>query len=230
MLHYDLHARERKARDHIEEEQQRLQELKELKHIKHQQQLIQQQHGTSFSTRKVTAASSKYTWQADCRLGRKDAVIKGLAHGFFLANVRDHHDQKTPLIIASRWGETPLVRALLLRKADVMAQDMHGNSSLSFACQYGHLEIVRMLLGVKLGGKEMIHVCNKVNLSPLHRAAIYNHREVINLLLQEGASSDSKDNAHRTPLDYARLYKHPEATSMLEQWETMLSAVVKGGK
>jgi ankyrin repeat protein len=59
-------------------------------------------------------------------------------------------------MVASRWGEGPLVKALLLRKADVLAQDMHGNSSLAFAAQYGHLNIVTMLLGVKNGGREMV--------------------------------------------------------------------------
>jgi len=48
-----------------------------------QQALIEKQKGTSgmFKTRNVTAASSKETWQQDCRLGRKDAVLQGLAQG-----------------------------------------------------------------------------------------------------------------------------------------------------
>ena len=64
--------------------------------------------------------------------------------GYFLVNIRDHHDQKTPLLVSSRWGENQLVKALLLRKADVLAQDMHGNSALAFASQYGHIDICKV--------------------------------------------------------------------------------------
>ena len=77
-------------------------------------------------------------------MGRKDAILQGLAQGYFLVNIRDHHDQKTPLLVSSRWGENQLVKALLLRKADVLAQDMHGNSALAFASQYGHIDICKV--------------------------------------------------------------------------------------
>ena len=239
MLHYHLHNNELKARQYVEEEKQRLLENKTMEHRRHEQRLIQLQQQTS-QTRQtsiavprkeasVTAASNKATWAQDIRLGRKDAVLKGLSQGYFLVNVRDSHDRKTPLIIASRWGEGPLCKSLLLRKADVSAVDMHGNSSLAFASQYGHLNIVQQLIGVKNGGKEMINVLNNTMLSPLHRAAMYNHADVIQWLLKEGGDARAKDAAHRTPLDYARLYSHHKGTAVLEEWEVMLDKVVAGG-
>ena len=89
-----------------------------------------------------------------------------------------------------------------------------------------------MLLGgvLKNPGKKMLNICNKVNLSPLMRAAMYNHVEVLDLLLKEGSDATALDNAHRTALDYARLYKHVEATAVLEKWKVMLETVVSGGK
>jgi len=243
MLHYHLHDKEEQARRHVEEEKQRLLENQTLEHVKQQQKIVQQQqqqqqhdrgggggNSSSVATRKVTAASTKNTWLSDCSLGRKDAVIKGLTQGFFLVNVRDPHCRSTPLIVASRWGEGPLVKALLMRKADVSAMDMHGNSSLAFAAQYGHLNIITMLLNVKNGGKEMMNVSNKMNVTPLHRAAMYNNKEVVEMLLRDGADAVVKDRANRTALEYARLYKHEEVTSVLEHWEVMLSQVVSGGK
>jgi len=236
MLHYQLHDKEEQARRHIEEEKQRLLENRVFEHQQNEQNLIRQQqqmHGeyssNAFATRKVTAASTSTTWAQDCRKGRKDAVIKGLTQGFFLINVRDKHDRKSPLIVASRWGEEPLVKALLLRKADVTALDMHGNSSLGYACQYGHIGIVKQLLAVKNGGKEMLAVGNKMLFLPLHRAAMYNHTGVIELLLKQGgAGSRTLDAANRTPLEWARLYKHTESIALLEEWEVLLSKVVKG--
>jgi ankyrin repeat protein len=59
---------------------------------------------------------------------------------------------------------------------------------------------------------------------------MYNNREVVELLLQEGADAAAKDKAKRNALEYARLYGHGEVTAVLEHWELMLSKVVKGGK
>lgn len=132
MLHYHLHKKELKARQYVEEEKQRILENANAKHEKNEKKRAEMQHGTAHEkTREVTAASSKDTWANDCRLGRKAAVLKGLAQGFFLVNVQDAHDGKTPLIIASRWGEEQLVKALILRKADPTIVDNFGKSIIT---------------------------------------------------------------------------------------------------
>ena len=59
---------------------------------------------------------------------------------------------------------------------------------------------------------------------------MYNNREVVEMLLRDGADAGVKDRANRTALEYARLYKHEEVTLVLEHWEVMLSQVVSGGK
>ncbi len=177
----------------------------------------------------LATASTRESWKEDCRLGRRASMLKALASGFFLVDIRDRHDRKTPLIVSARWGDAGLVKALLLRKASVTAQDAQGNSPLAYAAQYGHRAIVQQLVEDKRGGKSMLAVPNSTGLLPLHRAAMYDHAEVCAYLLSEGADFFARDSARRTALDWARLYKHAATLRVLEDWEEQLGNIVSGG-
>ena len=155
-------------------------------------------------------------------------MVYALQHGYFLVNIRDSHDRKSPLIVASRWGVEALVKALLLWKADISLQDIHGNSALAFAAQYGHLRIVKMLCNAR-GGEVMLEVPNSMGLLPLHRAAMYGHTEIAAFLLQKGGDMYRPDRIGRNPLDYATLYDHTATKSLFELWAEKLANTVSGG-
>jgi hypothetical protein len=242
-LHLDLHVREKgigkEANERIQEEQQRLDEAAHMLALRNKQALIERQNGVNRNTasdsngatstiqRTNVVASTKDTWKKDCQLGRKASVLYALAHGYFLINIRDHHDRKTPLIVASRWGVSPLVKALLLRKADVTLQDVHGNSAIAFAAQYGHLAIVQMLYGAR-EGETMLEVSNSMDLTPLHRSAMYGHQKTAAFLLEKGCDMYRLDRVGRNALDYARLYNCTETIVLLEAWAEKLSNMVSG--
>ena len=153
--------------------------------------------------------------------------LAAFAHGYFLVDIRSR-DLKTPLIVASRWGVTTLVKALILRKADVTLQDDKGNSAIAYASQYGHLQIVKMLHNAR-DGETMLEVPNSMGLIPLHRASMYNHSETAAFLLREGSNMHRKDKVGRNSLDYARLYNCTETVTLLEDWAQKLSNMVSGG-
>ena len=54
--------------------------------------------------------------------------------------------------------------------------------------------------------------------TPLHRAAIYGRKEIVELLIAKGAEVNAKDNRLRkTPLDVAIMRKHPEIPDLLRK-------------
>ncbi|MFK7749478.1 MAG: ankyrin repeat domain-containing protein [Kordia sp.] len=69
--------------------------------------------------------------------------------------------------------------------------------------------------------KKMIQFGENVNKTsngktPLMYAARYNRVDIINLLLENGAKVDAKDNSGRTAIDYAKISKALKAKKVLE--------------
>ena len=53
--------------------------------------------------------------------------------------------------------------------------------------------------------------------TPLHLAAIYDHKEIAEILIAEGADVNAKYNGGNTPLDWAIRRKHPETANLLRK-------------
>lgn len=241
-LHLDLHTRStskvigKQAEERILEEQQRIDEEVHMVSLKNRSGLTGKQTGIGNGNcqgkavlRSDVVPSTKQSWKRDCQLGRKASMVYALSHGYFHVDIRDPHDQKTPLIVASRWGDVPLVKALLLRKADATLKDYQGNTALAYACQYGYLKIVQMLYGSR-EGETTLDLKNSMGLTPLIRAAMYNNKDIVIFLLKKGANMHKLDYARRNALDYARLYSCVETEVILSDWDTKLSNIVSGGK
>jgi ankyrin repeat protein len=102
----------------------------------------------------------------------------------------------TPLIFAVMKGKLEICRILIRGGADVRAVDSDDNTALHFAQTS---DIARLL--VDAGGD--ISANNKNNLTPLHGAAYRGNRDVVQLLLQYGASADCTSESGETPADLA---------------------------
>ena len=218
-LHLDLHRREQRARDRIEEEMQHQEEAAkkkinaERKRQKDGAKRSQRLDGRgAVSSRGAVArsASTKISWVEDCQMGRLNAVSRGIDLGQFLLDERDAKG-RTPLIIAARWGEEALVKHLISRKPNLNARDMYGNTAIALACQYGFLSIVRML---KDKGADA-EIANVSGLTPLHRAACYDNEDVIKFLLLYTNLHDELDSAKRSALDYATMYGNKSSAKIL---------------
>lgn len=96
----------------------------------------------------------------------------------------------------------------LSNNAMVHERDVQGMSLLHWACDRGHLEVVKLLLdrGADSDAKDA------EGQTPLHYAASCGHQQVAELLLKQGASRDVKDADGQTP---AQVALSPELEALL---------------
>lgn len=89
----------------------------------------------------------------------------------------------------------------ILLEGDVTVDlcDANGKSPLFLAAQYGHTDIIQVIL--QSGGKA--DLCDKTGASPLFEAALGGHTESVRLLLKNKAKIDLCDNFGTTPLSAA---------------------------
>jgi ankyrin repeat protein len=104
------------------------------------------------------------------------------------------------LPVAGALGRFDDARCLL---AGASSEDRH--LALSLAANFGHVEIVRLLLDAGEDPNRYNPVGGHSHTTPLHQAAGEGHEEVVRLLLERGARLDLQDILWRaTPADWAR--------------------------
>ena len=106
------------------------------------------------------------------------------------------------LIQACASGDLVAVANLVSGKhADPFADDGTGHTPLAAACEAGHIEVVKFIMG-RAGAREAVLRCSK---TPLHIAARAGHVELAKFLVDEmGMDTSLADQSGRTPLDYAQ--------------------------
>lgn len=95
---------------------------------------------------------------------------------------------RVTLPIAAAMGDVPKSGALL---ADADPSQRH--LALALAAQYGHAEVVRMLLDAGEDPNRFNPVGGHSHSTPLHQAAGNGHLEVVKLLIERGANPQVKD-------------------------------------
>jgi hypothetical protein len=98
-------------------------------------------------------------------------------------------------------------------------QDRH--LALALASQFDHLEIVRVLLDAGEDPNRYHPVGGHSHSTPLHQAAAQGNQDLVQLLLERGASADLKDVLwHGTPADWAAHAGRTELAAYLRAQET----------
>lgn len=109
-------------------------------------------------------------------------------------------NDKTPLHSAIEEGQLDAAQTLLELGATVDSFDYMGVTPLGYACEFGHTEIARQLLMANAN----VHHSDLEDLQAMHKAAIHDLPELIDLLLEYGANPNVlADARHRTPLHQA---------------------------
>jgi hypothetical protein len=135
-------------------------------------------------------------------LGELDSVHALIARG-----------AKVNLPVASALGRLDDARQLL-----PLANGHDRHLALALAAQYGHVEIVRLLLDAGEDPNRYNPPGGHSHCTPLHGAVGAGHEAVVRLLVERGARLDLKDVLwHGTPAGWARYGGHIELAEYLER-------------
>ncbi|XP_067678573.1 ankyrin-1-like [Haliotis asinina] len=118
----------------------------------------------------------------------------------------------TPIMIAAEMGHKEVVKLLVSSGADVSLADNKGDNILHYTCQGGHTEIVKYILSQNMSD---INSRGFQKMSPLMRAALMGHREVMKLLVSKGADVLQLDQGGDNILHYACQGGHIETVEYI---------------
>jgi len=119
------------------------------------------------------------------------------------------------LPVAAALGRIADVRQLL---PGAGSRDRH--LAFALAAQFGHVEIVRLLLDAGENPDRYNPVGGHSHTTPLHQAALASYDELVRLLVERGARLDMKDILwHGTPADWARHAGRKEIETYLREQE-----------
>jgi ankyrin repeat protein len=129
----------------------------------------------------------------------------------------------TALYLAAEHPE--LVRVLLQHGADPNRANRHGETPLSFACDWGHLASVRALLA---GGANPNHALPDLDWTILMFASASGHEAIVDALLDAGADPLRVNEWGQSALSVALDYKHPAVARLLIERAPAAAALVPG--
>ncbi|TSK13381.1 Ankyrin repeat domain-containing protein 27 [Bagarius yarrelli] len=133
-------------------------------------------------------------------------VSKGAA-----VNATDYHGL-TALHLSCQKGYQGVTLLLLHYQANTDAQDNNGNTALHMACMYGHEDCVKALVYYDLHACRL-NVQNDKGDTPLHIAARWGYEGIMEVLLENGASTLIHNKANQSPLNCALNTRQPSHSS-----------------
>ncbi len=145
------------------------------------------------------------------------AMPPALVHGEFDAvNELIRRGASIDLSVAAATGRTEDARQLLAASS---SDDRH--RALALAAQFGHIEIVRLLVDAGEDPNGYNPVGTHSHSTPLHQAALAGHLEIVRLLVERNARLDLKDTLFQgTPADWAKYAGKTEIEEYLRLQET----------
>lgn len=126
----------------------------------------------------------------------------------------------TPLIVASRTGNEPIVKDLLNRGAMPELKDGHCKNALVYASKRNHIDIVKLLLDHSFEDNLKTINC----WTPLIAASYKGNDEIVKLLLEKGFSVDQCDEDGKTSLIWASLMGNLSTVKILVECNADINA------
>ena len=134
--------------------------------------------------------------------------------GDFQAKLDNSYVSLTLLQLAACEGDEVAAHTLLRAGAVVDFVEPHeGYSALMIAARYGHVGVMRLLLGT---GSQINRV-DSLGHTSLHYAATSGQLGAAQLLLAEGADTDAVNDFNRTPLELALSHSHTDIANVIRQ-------------
>ncbi|KAL1517881.1 hypothetical protein ABEB36_001587 [Hypothenemus hampei] len=111
-----------------------------------------------------------------------------------------------PLHSAVHGGDIKAVELCLRSGAKISTQQHDLSTPVHLACAQGAIEIVKIMFQMQPEEKmACLASCDVQKMTPLHCAAMFDHPEIVEYLIKEGADRDPIDKERRSPLLLAAL-------------------------
>ncbi|XP_014678387.1 PREDICTED: transient receptor potential cation channel subfamily A member 1 homolog isoform X2 [Priapulus caudatus] len=138
-------------------------------------------------------------------------------------NIQEVDTGVTPILLATKLGNKPLVYSIITCSGSVSAKDYMGNTALHLSILNERPDIMDLLLC----NKADVDATNDTNDTPLHiacRQSKTGNRFIILKLLKAGADVYKKNKEGLTPMDLAAVHNGIEAVSLMLDYHQDLAA------
>ncbi|XP_051785308.1 transient receptor potential cation channel subfamily A member 1b [Erpetoichthys calabaricus] len=138
--------------------------------------------------------------------GSKKCLEKVLKKGEELGYSFEHHlnfidkSCSSPLHLAVHGGNIEVIKFCIDNGAKVDLQQNDKSTALHFACSQGAIDVVKLMLSSCKQEDNVINIIDGGHQTPLHKAVIFDHIELVQYLVSKGAGIDSIDCECHTPL------------------------------
>ncbi|KAI8118790.1 Transient receptor potential cation channel subfamily A member 1 [Lucilia cuprina] len=106
-----------------------------------------------------------------------------------------------PLHSAVHGGDIKAVELCLKSGAKISKQQHDLSTPVHLACAQGAIEIVKLMFAMQPQEKKICLSCTDVQkMTPLHCASMFDHPDIVEFLVKEGADINALDKEHRSPL------------------------------
>ena len=142
--------------------------------------------------------------------GELDQVKQSLSH-----SAHTHQELVKALTLASRHGQTTIVKLFIDRGVTVDSIDDSGQTALILASQYNHFDTVQILLDYQA----KINMQDKSGTTALMTASAKGNNDIITLLLEHKAQVNIRNNDGWTALMLASCNSHVKAVKILLKYD-----------
>lgn len=106
-----------------------------------------------------------------------------------------------PLHSAVNGGDIKAVQLCLERGARISSQQHDLSTPVHLACSQGALSIIQLMFNTQPEEKALcLSIGDAQRMTPLHCAAMFDHKDIVEYLVLEGANINAVDMQHRSPL------------------------------
>ncbi|VVC86120.1 unnamed protein product [Leptidea sinapis] len=111
------------------------------------------------------------------------------------------NEGNVPLHSAVHSGDIKAVELCLKSGAKISTQQHDFSTPVHLACAQGGLEMVKLMFTMQPNEKEScLTSCDVQKMTPIHCAAMFDHREIVKYLVEEGSDINPLDKERRSPL------------------------------
>ncbi|XP_073705503.1 transient receptor potential cation channel subfamily A member 1a [Garra rufa] len=129
-------------------------------------------------------------------------LLKGEEVGLSIDTHINYVDKScsSALHLAVRGGNLDTIKLCIAYGAKIEQQQCDKSTALHFACSQGAIEVVKVMLSTYHKVCDLINITDGANQTPLHKAAIFDHFELSEYLISQGADIDFVDCKGHSPL------------------------------